>query len=170
LLSEERLSAEQGQALREHLNTCEACRTIERAWLGAQQLIRRSGVAAPAPGFTARWQARLADERRRRAQRQAWGMLLATGSVAMALMLALGAQALDLFRAPQQVLMFAVYRLFSLYYLGQASLDILPDALSSLVGILPFTVWVFTLGIASVLGVLWIVAYQKIIAFWRIRV
>ncbi len=170
LLTEETLSPEQAKALQEHLGTCEACQCLERSWSGVQQLFLRSDMAAPAPGFTARWQARLAEERRKRHQRQAWVMLLVTGSIALALMLVLGAQALDLFRSPQQVLMFGIYRLFSLYYYGQASLEFLPDALRSFVGLLPLALWVFALGVASVVGVLWIVAYQKIMALWRIHI
>lgn len=170
LLSEATLSTEQAAALQDHLSTCEACQRLECSWSGVQELIRRSGTATPAPGFTARWKVRLAEERRERSQHQAWGMLFVTGSIAMVLLLALGGQALDLFRSPQQVLMTVVYRLFSLYYLGHASLEFLPAALHSFVGLLPLALWIFTLGIASLLGVLWIVAYQKIMAFWRMHV
>ena len=170
LFSEERLLPEQAQALREHLRNCEACRRLEQSWSGVQQLFQRSMPTAPAPGFTARWQARLAAEQRRRQRRNGWIMLSVTGGIALVLLLFLGAQALDLFRSPEQILMFLIYRVSSLYIYGQASLQIVPELLRPLVGVLPFTIWLVAIGLASILAVLWIVAYQKIMALWRIRI
>ncbi len=170
LLSEETLSPEQARTLREHLYTCEACQCLERSWAGVQQIFEKTAPAAPAPGFTARWQARLSVERRKRQQRQNWGMLAFTGGIALVLMVLLGVHALDLFSSPEQLLMFVIYRASSLYFYGQASFEALPEVLRSFIGVIPLALWLITLGAVSVLGVLWIVAYQKILAFWRIRV
>ncbi len=90
LLSEEALPPEQAQALQEHLQTCPACQRLERSWSGVEQLFRRSPLAAPAAGFSARWQARLAEEQRQRQRRNAWVMLAVTGGVAFILLLLLG--------------------------------------------------------------------------------
>jgi hypothetical protein len=82
----------------------------------------------------------------------------------------LGAHALDLFSSPEQLLMYAIYRVSTLYIFGQASFEAVPGLLSPLVGVLSMFLWLFALGAVSILGVLWIVAYQKIMAFWRVRV
>jgi hypothetical protein len=170
LLSEEILPPEQAQALQEHLLACEACQCLDRSWSEVRQLFQKTGPAAPAPGFASRWQARLAKERQKQQRRQAWWMLGITGSITFLLMLLLGAHALDFFQSPEQLLMFVVYRLASLYYLWQASFDTLPEVLRPFIGVLPLALWIGALGSVSVLGVLWIVAYQKIMALWRVRV
>jgi hypothetical protein len=170
LLSEETLPPVQAQALREHLQSCEACQGLEQSWSGVAQLLQKTGPAAPAPGFTARWQARMAEERRLRQQRNAWRMLAFTGSIAFVLLILLGATALDLFQSPEQLAMYLVYRVSSLYFLGQVSFNALPEVLRSLTGVLPLALLMFVMGSISVLGVLWIVAYQKIMAVWRVRV
>jgi hypothetical protein len=169
LLSEETLSPQQAKALREHLWACQDCQCLDHSLSGVGQLVQGSGMASPTPGFAARWQVRLAEEHRRRHQRQAWATLAITGSIAAILFVLLGVQALDVLHSPQQALMYVIYRLFSLYIVVQASLQLIPQTLQPLVGLLPLGLWVFALGIASILGVLWIVVYQKIMAFWRVR-
>ena len=168
LLSDEALLPEQAQALQEHLQTCPACQRLERSWSGVEQLFRRTGLAAPAAGFPARWQARLAEAQRQRQQRNTWIMLAVTGGAAVILLLLLGGYALDLFRSPEQLLIYGVYRLTALYFYARASLEFLP-VLRSWVGVFPLAAWTLTLGLVSILGVLWIVAYQKIMVGWRIR-
>jgi predicted anti-sigma-YlaC factor YlaD len=170
LLAEETLPPEQSRALREHLQTCEACQGLERSWSDVAQIFQKPQLAAPVPGFTERWQARLAAERRKRQQRNAWGMLAITGSIALGLLILLGAQSLALFQSPEQLVMYLVYRLVSLYFLAQSSFSNLPEVLRPLIGVLPLAFVPFALGLISILGVLWIVAYQKIMAVWRVRV
>ncbi len=170
LLSEEPLAPEQAQALRAHLSTCLVCQRLEQSWSEVQQLFAQTPPAAPPPGFTARWQARQAEESRQRQQRQAWRLLALTGGIAFLLMVFLGVYALDLFSSPEQLLMYVIYRASSLYFFGRASIEAVPGLLSPLVGALSLFVWLLALGGVSVLGVLWIVAYQKIMAIWRVRV
>jgi hypothetical protein len=170
LLSEETLPPEQALALREHLAACESCQRLEHSWSGVKLLIQRTAPAAPASGFKARWQDRLAKDRREHQQRQAWGMLAFTGSIAFALLLLLGYFSLDLVNSPEQLLMYAVYKLATLYFLGISSWEAFLGIMRSFTGVLPLALWAGMLGAISVLGVLWIVAYQKIMALRRVRV
>ncbi len=169
LLSEEVLTPEQSKMLREHLWTCESCQHIDQSWAGVRQLMRKAEPVAPAPGFTLRWHDRLAEERRKKHQRQSWLLLGVTGGLALALCLVWLYQMLNLVGTPQQWLMLGIYQLSSLYFLWESSADTLSSFLRPLFGVIPFMLWILAIGVVSIFGVLWIVAYQKIIAFWRIR-
>jgi anti-sigma factor RsiW len=72
LLAGEALTAEQAERLRDHLQECAACRALQAAWAEVEGELRSSPWAEPAPGFTARWQARLALAERKAESRQAW--------------------------------------------------------------------------------------------------
>ncbi len=60
LLDDERLTAEQERDLRAHLRNCPDCSALERANLA----LRASPLSVPAEGFVARFQVRLAAERK----------------------------------------------------------------------------------------------------------
>ncbi len=169
LLSEETLPPEQAKMLREHLRSCEACQRLEGSWAGVRQLFDRIEPAAPSPGFAARWQSRQAEQRRKRHQRQSWLLLAITGGLALASILVWFIQALGMVGTPQQWLMLAIYQLTSLFFFGESTTDALAAFFRSSFGVIPLLLWVFSIGAISVLGVLWIVAYQKITAFWRMR-
>lgn len=54
------LNAEQVPMLVRHLTECPDCRRVYSAWLQLGALFDEAGMLAPKPGFTARFQARLA--------------------------------------------------------------------------------------------------------------
>lgn len=62
----ETMSQRQAQALKEHLKTCAACRVKVTAWGEVDHLLRSSSLVTPRPGFSARSQERLVQERRYR--------------------------------------------------------------------------------------------------------
>ncbi len=87
LFAEEPLAEAQQAELEAHLAECEACRLLAAAWRDLAPALAGAAaeVAAPEPGFAARWQRRLAAERARRARRQAWLALLLTLGAALPL-------------------------------------------------------------------------------------
>lgn len=170
LLSDGPLPSEQAQALREHLRECEACRLLKEGWSGTRQLFKTTPLAAPQPGFTARWQERLAEQRRRAYRRQSLSVLGFTAGVALTLLVVLGVQAFYVLRSPGQLLLIWLYRLTSLVAYADAAGDFLTSFLSPLLSFVPAAAWVFIFGGISMASVLWIVVYQQLISSRRIKV
>ena len=88
LLSEENLDEEQEKALQTHLEDCHQCQQLSHSWTQVQSLISTSGVPDPAPGFSQRWQQRLAVRREHQQQRRMWFLTL--GILTTALIIFLG--------------------------------------------------------------------------------
>jgi hypothetical protein len=70
LLDETNPSPEQEAALQAHLETCPECRQIHAGWLAARETLQFSRMARPAPGFSQRFTASLAERRARQAHRR----------------------------------------------------------------------------------------------------
>lgn len=89
LLSDTELTADEQEALRNHLQTCSDCQRLAGAWRSVASAIITTPVVAPAPGFTERWQARLVERRAARQRRQTGLVLLACVSAAIVTLVAL---------------------------------------------------------------------------------
>lgn len=87
------LDARQTQALQAHLFSCADCRKLQAGWQAARGQMQSSPQAAPQPGFGQRFQSGLA-ERKTRQQFQVRRTLLAFGSGAVLLALAITAHLL----------------------------------------------------------------------------
>ncbi|HQP09238.1 MAG TPA: zf-HC2 domain-containing protein [Anaerolineaceae bacterium] len=61
ILSDETLSPAENASVQEHLAACPECRQLKTRWEAAKLQINREGLAAPATGFTMRWQKNLPD-------------------------------------------------------------------------------------------------------------
>ena len=72
----DRLSTEDRRTLQEHLEGCNHCQTLQRKWQMVGRELRARPVVAPAPGFSQRWQASLAERRAREQRAQAWRAFL----------------------------------------------------------------------------------------------
>jgi anti-sigma factor RsiW len=79
LFSDEPRTAQESEELRRHLAGCPRCRSLAEAWSDVRLDLEGSPAAAPLPGFTGRWQRRLALDRQRRARRQSIGLLAGLG-------------------------------------------------------------------------------------------
>jgi hypothetical protein len=66
------ISAEERRSMQAHLASCPQCQQLERRWKAVHQQMRARPLAAPAQGFTQRWQSGLAERRERAQRRQAW--------------------------------------------------------------------------------------------------
>ena len=81
LLSGEPLSPEQNTILQEHLRYCPECSQLQAAWGEAQLQLSSAGQVAPAPGFTRRFQQRLALQRVKRQRRSSWMLFLGAAGI-----------------------------------------------------------------------------------------
>ncbi len=85
LLMQDELTSEQAASLREHLADCEVCVSLASALSQVEVQLRGAELLRPAPGFTARWRARVERAEGRRRARQAWLALAITLGLAVAL-------------------------------------------------------------------------------------
>jgi predicted anti-sigma-YlaC factor YlaD len=95
ILDVETLPSEDRRVLQEHLESCTQCRSLRDKWHSVQHELRARVVAVPAPGFTQRWQAGLAERRAQAVRRQAWKVFLIFLGGAMVFLLALVAYVLS---------------------------------------------------------------------------
>lgn len=86
LFSDEPRSAQEAAELRQHLASCDRCQTLQAGWAQVQRDLTQPPLAAPRPGFTGRWEARMALDSRKRARRQS-GVLL--GGIALGIVVGL---------------------------------------------------------------------------------
>jgi anti-sigma factor RsiW len=90
ILDPDTISAEDRRSLQAHLAECPQCQRLEQDWKAVHQQLRARTMVAPAPGFTRRWQAGLAERRARAQRRQAWKIFgfLSGGALFILLLLA----------------------------------------------------------------------------------
>lgn len=167
LLSDEPLTAEQSRVLSEHLQGCASCSQLETGWSEVQALIQRRPEAAPAPGFTDRWQARLAARHLKKQRQQVW---IALGLILLAAILLAGylfLQASSVLRSPSQLLLLWISQLTNLY----GTLYELREYLRFLfrvMPIVPITSVILAVGVLSFLSVSWVATFKQLITTRRI--
>lgn len=161
IFAEEATTNEQARALEEHLESCAHCKALANAWADVRGSLHAPAMAMPAPGFSARWQARLAQSRERDRRRQAEWVLAGTCGGAILLSLLLGLHWIDLLRSPAGLLMDLATGLSSLV----ARLLVMQDLLTSLFRLLgPSALPLGGLGFvaaASAVAVLWVVSIYR---------
>jgi len=161
LLSEAPLSAEQDNALQEHLRTCEACRQIEPAWMDVKALMQKTPAAEPLPGFSGRWQVRLEQHRLSKQRRLAWIILGIIAGIALVLSALFGLQLMQILDAPGNLILLVVSRLtniLSIYW----SLGGIFNSVSAYIPSVPWLLMIFGMGMLSFLSVLWLATYRKL--------
>lgn len=166
LLSDESLTQEQDQAFQEHLRSCAECRQAQAAWGEVHNLFKRTSQVAPAAGFTNRWQSRL-DARRVRRQHIQLGLVLGTGAIIAAVLILLVVTQLSwIFQSPMQFVLTILGQLASLFVLFSS----LGDYLTTFFGgfpLIPIIGVVLSFGMISLLGVLWMTAFQQLVVARR---
>lgn len=89
ILDETTLSLAEQRQMKDHLDSCAACRKLATGWIAARRSMRAAPPARPAPGFTGRFQARLAERRALQHQLQARRFVLITTTASMLALFAL---------------------------------------------------------------------------------
>jgi len=168
IFSEETLSASEAQALQAHLQHCEDCRQLSNAWQEVETQFRLAPPLKPAPGFTQRWQVRLAADQRRAQRWQTLSILLFSVGGAMLLFVLLGMTVFPLLRSPVPVAMVLVYQLTVLVSQISGTASVLITVVDTLIGVVPPSLWA-GIGVAlSLLFALWVVSLRKLTVTRRI--
>ncbi|HSB89663.1 MAG TPA: zf-HC2 domain-containing protein [Anaerolineales bacterium] len=84
ILGEEPLTPAESDALRRHLETCEACRRLAASWPAVQTQLRSATLAQPMAGFVLRWRERRAATAGARPQRAWWIFAASLASAGLA--------------------------------------------------------------------------------------
>lgn len=167
LSSQVQLTEEQQEMIKAHTRTCETCRQQETAWEQVTQMFRSVGQISPAPGFSSRWQQRLSLQRVKEQRRKSWLFFWIIGSAALVTLILIVFQVLHILRSPAQLLVALVYLASSILAVANSIgeyLDVFNIVAPSvsLIGLMFFT------GFISLLGVLWVVMFQKLSSFRRV--
>ena len=172
ILTEEPLTAEQAHSLHTHLEACEACRRLSSASANVDQLLRNIPPMRPASGFTARWQARQAEQSlkayRQRQHRQSWWFFTLNTFGAVFLLVLLAAQLNFAIVSPTTLLLSGVRLATSWLSFANAVQEILTTFLSVIVRIVPPLWWVVVVTGISFLSLIWIFSLRILLLPRRI--
>ena len=106
LVADEPLLPDQKLSLQEHLETCEACRQLQLSWSEVEGIFEARSFLHPEPGFTKRWQLRLADELSLESEkeqlRSTWMFLAATTGSAFLVLVFLSIRFLSTIQNPTE--------------------------------------------------------------------
>jgi hypothetical protein len=161
LLSDTELSAEQTQALKEHLHSCESCTRIESAWMEVDVIFHKAPHVTPSPGFSARWQVHLAEYQNKKLKQREWWTVGSALFFVTSLLAIIFSQLWSLLQAPGPYLVASFNRLIglvSLYYTFQEMIR----SFSGNVATYTFVGIFFLVGTISFMSVLWLAAYRKL--------
>ena len=89
ILSEDSLDQEQTANLQAHLAECGTCRDLQTNWQEVRNVLSTSTTPEPLPGFSNRWQIRLAFDRQKRQQRKMWILTLSIFALASLILISL---------------------------------------------------------------------------------
>ena len=154
------LSDPQKVELKQHLQTCAECRGLSGALNHVEISLKQKVMAAPAAGFTQRWQARLQEERLRLHRRQTRLTMLMTVSALFTLLSALVIFAWPWLSSLKAVFWAGVYQFYGFYLLLAGIGEFMTSLLLAMTSVIPLVGWVLAFGMVFELGVLWVVSYR----------
>ncbi len=162
------LTADEAGALHVHLLECDACAQLDAALKTVDGMLRAAPALVPAPGFAARWQARLAVQRARSQRRQTWLILAVAGGGALLLLALLLVLLLPVFQSPLPFIVSGVYQLTKVYTTASVVGGFLSSICTAIFALLPPTMWAAILLVISSLAVIWTAAIWRITSKRRV--
>jgi len=157
LLAEEPLTTDQKADLQEHLNSCTTCTALAEVNLA----LRTRKIAAPAPGFSTRFQSRLAVRRAAQRRRNFWGILVLVGSAVGLFIWMIFPYVQWVLASPMDVFVTWISTLSlvfsSLLAFGRAGSVMLRVAS----GFIPVHVWVAVFSLTGLASLLWVASIRK---------
>jgi hypothetical protein len=162
LLSEDALNEDQTRSLREHLENCDRCISLEASWIDVHRLFDATPQVAPAVGFESRWQERLAAQTRKRHFYQSWILFGITAGSAAILLILLGLQVVPMLRSPENLLLFLIYRLVAMVAYAFAAQNLAFSLFGTITDLIPPPVWIGLFGTFSMICVLWFVLLKQL--------
>ena len=159
LLNNNRITLEQQRDLDLHLRTCAYCSALAETG----RVFSAAKMATPAPGFTMRFQARLAERKIAERRRKLWGATLFTLGGLVLLMWMIGPYLASFIASPATWisvvvgwLVFVGTTLFALIDAGAVILRMIPKFLP------PFA-WLVLLSTFAGVGLLWSVSIWRLV-------
>ena len=162
LLSDEPLTEDQSLAFADHMRTCEACRQTQNAWEDVKGLFQHTVPVEPKAGFTDRWLGRMAAQRARQ-QRVLLGVAVAVGVLlTLAALILLSAELSILIQNPTRFLLLCVTQMTSIFILISSLQDYLFVVFKH-IPLIPVVGLLLSLGLISLLGVVWLTTFQQLV-------
>lgn len=161
LLSTEELTPEQKRGVHEHLKACETCRQLHVAWKEVDAVFHQSPLAAPMPGFSTRFQARLQEYQEKQQVRRVWLSIGISFILVVSSLVIMVSQLWSFVQSPSQYLAMwfdSLISLISIYFalVGKIHLS------STYLPIYTFIGLFFLVGLISFMSVLWLATYKKL--------
>ena len=169
VLNRNALTPEEEQALQEHLQHCPSCKEFEEWLQEMESRLKAQTMLSPKPGFTQRWQARLAYERNRIQRRQTYFFLAVTIGGAVLLMLAMGILLIPVWRSPYPYLLALAYQLTLVMAFINGAAEVVVSLVGAILRVVPPIGWLGLFGITSFFVVLWLAAFRLYIYPARIK-
>ena len=157
LLNDDVLNAAQKRELDSHMRECSYCSALAETGLA----LRAARTVTPAPGFTARFEKRLASNKLAERRRRVWGaVLFALGGLALLMILG-GSTLISVVSSPANwitigigYLLFFVTTLQTLTEMGWVLLRVLPE-------FVPSFAWMVIASALAGIGLLWSVSLWR---------
>lgn len=163
LLSDESLTGDQSLALNEHLNTCVGCQRLLAGLQGVEHKLKGAAVISPMPGFAERWQIRLMEDRLRRGKRQALYFLALSLAGAAIFFVLLAILVWPVIQSPYPILLALAVRITSAYALADRATSIISTLFTTMVRVVPPTLWIGLAVAVFSLFMVWIFILRKVV-------
>ena len=157
LLDNQPLTTDQKRQLNTHLRTCSSCAALAEVNLALKSV----RVAAPAAGFTDRFQVRLAAKKQALRRRNFWGFVVLTLSVLGIFVWVSWPVLRDLFQSPVNLLSSWMSSLVSFWASLQAILRAGLVLFKVAPGFIPVYIWAIILFAAGGWSMVWVVSLMK---------
>jgi anti-sigma factor RsiW len=155
------LSSDQVQALQAHLQECEQCRGLQKAWKTLDGKIQAAPMVSPQPGFSQRWRASLAERRARQQVLQVRRLFIGF-LVAALITLLLMVVVFFLTASPVNLLVVLFEEVTKLVIQGSQLQRVIVPWLKTVPLIIPIAGWVIFSSLLSLLSLLWIYSLWRI--------
>lgn len=157
LLNERPLDPKQKLELEIHLRDCRYCNALVKT----DKALHSVKMVSPAAGFTARFQARLSQQRAVERRRRAWGSVLFTIGGSALLVWLIGPYLISFLASPATWItawiewgVFLVTTLRAITQAGSVFLDVIP-------GFLPLFAWMVLISTIAGIALLWFVSIWR---------
>lgn len=156
--------------LKEHLQTCDACRQFSSALEDVDNMFHNISFVSPAIGFSQRWQETLAKDNKKRQKRQTWTIITLSVCSIGALFLLLGFTVIPIFLSPITILWAELFNLVSWFSAVEWIVDILLTLFRAANVVVPPSLWI-ALSVAFMgLCAIWVVAFKQVTAPRRLMI
>lgn len=129
---------------------------LDSAWLDVENEFKSAGIAEPEPGFTNRWQSRLAKHQEAVGRRQAWFVFFANVVIAFGFLTLMGLKIHPEVPSLNQFINIWVNLIARVVVFFKMIMSLLETLSRTLPSIVPTRWWVSMLGSFSVMMLMWV--------------